>query len=51
MQNCKPINTLIIRSEGLSGRMCPQTSQEEEQMRRVPYSNAVCKLSVRYDVF
>ncbi|XP_070011328.1 secreted RxLR effector protein 161-like [Nicotiana tabacum] len=41
MQDCKPINTPISRGEALSRRMCPQNPQEKEQMRKIPYANAI----------
>ena len=41
MQHCKPINTHIAKCKGLSWRMCPKTPQEEEYMRKVPYTSAV----------
>ena len=44
MQDCKPVDTLITKGEGLTRRMCPKTPQEKEQMARVPYSNVVGSL-------
>lgn len=41
MQDCKPINTPVSKSEVLSQRMCPKTPQEKEQMRKFPYANAI----------
>ena len=44
MQDCKPINTPISKSEALNRMMCHQTPHEKEQMRKVPYANAVGSL-------
>ena len=44
MQHSKPINTPVAKSEGLSQKMCPRTPQEEEYMRKVPYTSAVGSL-------
>ena len=44
MQHSKPIDTPIAKGEGLSRRMCPKTPQEEEYMRKVPYTSAVGSL-------
>ena len=44
MQACKPIETLITNIQALSLRLCPETLQENEQMKRVPYASAVGSL-------
>ena len=48
MQHCKSIDTPIGEGEGegegLSWRMCPKTSQEEEYMRKTPYTSVVGSL-------
>ena len=44
MQHSKPIDTPIAKGEGLSRRMCPKTPQEEEYMKKVPYTSAVGSL-------
>ena len=44
MQACKPIETLITDIQALSRRLCPETLQEKEQMKRVPYASAVGSL-------
>jgi hypothetical protein len=44
MQDCKSIDTPIAKSEGLSLRMCPKTSDEKAQMEKVFYSSAVGSL-------
>ena len=44
MQHSKPIDTPIAKGEGRSRRMCPKTPQEEEYMRKVPYTSAVGSL-------
>ena len=44
MQHCKPINALIANGESLSQRMCPKTPQEEEYMRKTPYTSVVGSL-------
>ena len=44
MQNSKPIDTLIAKGEGLSRKMYPKTPQEEEYMKKVPYTSAVGSL-------
>jgi hypothetical protein len=41
MQDCKSINTLIAKGEGLSLRICPKTPDEKAQMKKVPYSSVV----------
>ena len=44
MQDCKPVDTPIIKDQGLSLKMCPKTPQEKEQMAKVPYSSVVGSL-------
>ena len=44
MQDCKPIDTPMTKSETLSQRLCPKTSEENEQMSKVPYLSAVGSL-------
>ena len=44
MQACKPIDTPIAKIQALSRRLCPETLQEKEQMKRVPYASAVGSL-------
>ena len=44
MQHCKPIDTLIVKSEGLSRRMCLKTPQEKEYMMRVIYPSVIGSL-------
>ena len=44
MQHSKPIDTPITKGEGFSRRMCPKTPQEEEYMKKVPYTSAVGSL-------
>ena len=44
MQDCKPVDTPIIKDQGLSLKMCPKTPREKEQMEKVPYSSAVGSL-------
>ncbi|XP_047261567.1 uncharacterized protein LOC124895166, partial [Capsicum annuum] len=56
MQDCKPINTSISKSEALNQRMCPQPPQEKEQMRKGFYANAVesllyARMCTRPDIF
>ena len=41
IQYCKPINIPIAKGKGLSWRICLKTLQEEEYMRKVPYTSAV----------
>ena len=44
MDNCKPIDNPIAKGENLSLEMCPQTSTEREEMKKVPYASAVGSL-------
>ena len=44
MQDCKPIDTPMAKSETLSRRLCPKTSKEKEQMSKVLYLSAVGSL-------
>jgi hypothetical protein len=44
MQDCKSIDTLIEKDEGLSLRMYPKTPDEKTQMEKVPYSSVVGSL-------
>jgi Reverse transcriptase (RNA-dependent DNA polymerase) len=44
MQDCKSIDTPIVKGEGLSLRMCPKTPDEKTQMEKVPYSSVVGSL-------
>ena len=44
MQNCKPIDTLIMKGNSLSKKMCPKTLEEIKHMERVPYASAVGSL-------
>ena len=44
MHACKPIDTPITKTEALSHRLCPETPLEKEQMKKVPYANAVGSL-------
>ena len=44
---CKIVNSLILlwqNSETLSRRLCPKTSEEKEQMSKVPYLSVVGSL-------
>ena len=44
MENYKPMNTSLAKSEDLSLDMCPKTLEEESEMARVPYSSAIRSL-------
>jgi hypothetical protein len=44
MQDCKSVDTPIAKNEGLSLRMCPKTSDEKTQMKKVHYSSVVGSL-------
>jgi hypothetical protein len=44
MQECKPIKVPIPVGVKLYSYQCPKTQKEEEDMHRVPYSNAVDSL-------
>ena len=44
MQEYKPIDTSIVKSEGLTRKMCPKAPQEKEQIARLSYSNVVGSL-------
>ena len=44
MQDCKHIDTSMAKSETLSQRLCPKTSEEKEQMSKVPFLSAVGSL-------
>jgi hypothetical protein len=44
MQDCKPIDTPVGKSDSLSSEMCPKTQAEIESMARVPYANAIGSL-------
>ena len=44
MDKCKPMDTPISKGQTLSFEMCPKTSNEQNEMTRVPYSNAVRSL-------
>jgi len=41
MADCKPISTPMVPNQHLSHSQCPQTPQEVEQMRSIPYLAAV----------
>ena len=41
MQDCKPSDTPMEKSETLSRRLCPKTSKEKKQIIKVPYLSAV----------
>ena len=56
MQDCKPIDTPMEKGETLSRRLCPKTSEEKEQMSKIPYLSAVgslmyAMLCTRLDIF
>ena len=56
MQDYKPIDTSMAKSETLSRRLCPKTSEEKEQMSKVPYLKEVGSLmyammSTRSDIY
>ena len=44
MQDCKPIDTHMVKGETLSRKLYPKTSEEKEQMRKVPYLSVVGSL-------
>ena len=44
MNGCKPIDTLVAKSENLSKELCPKTQIEKEKMAHVPYANTVGSL-------
>ena len=44
MQNCKSIDTLIVKGESLSLEIALKTPNEQKQMARVPYSSAISSL-------
>jgi hypothetical protein len=44
MQDYKFIDTLIVKGEDLSLRMCPKTQDEKVQMEKVSYSSVVGSL-------
>ena len=44
MQDCKPIDTPMVKGGTLSRRLCPKTSEEKEQMSKVPYLSVVGSL-------
>ena len=44
MHDCKPMDTPIEKNLSLSLDMCPKTSNEKEQMSKVPYSSVVSSL-------
>ena len=44
MQNCKSIDTPVCKGDTLSQRQCPETREEKERMKNVPYASAVGSL-------
>ena len=44
MQDCKPIDTPMAKGEILNRRLCPKTSEEKEQMSKVPYLSTIRSL-------
>ena len=44
MQDCKSFDTPISKCDTLSLEMCPKTQKETDQMKMVPYANAVGSL-------
>ena len=40
MQNCKSIDTHVCKGDALSQRQCPETREENELMKNVPYASA-----------
>ena len=44
MQDCKPIDTPMEKGKSLSQRLCPKTSEEKEQVSKIPYLSAVGSL-------
>ena len=45
MYDCKPMDTPVERNLNLSLDMCPKSSEEKEQMSKVPYSSAIESLT------
>ena len=41
MHDCNPMDTPIERNLNLSLDMCPKSSEEKEEMSKVPYSSAI----------
>ncbi|KAH9705555.1 hypothetical protein KPL70_011923 [Citrus sinensis] len=41
MNNCKPVITPLASHFKLSNQQCPKTSEEKQEMSKVPYANAV----------
>ena len=41
MNNCKPVITPLASHFKLSNQQCPKTSEEKQEMSKVPYGNAV----------
>ena len=44
MQDCKSLDSPVSKCDALSLEMCPKTQKEIDQMRKVPYANAVGSL-------
>ena len=44
MQDCKLMDTHLERNLSLSLDMCPKSTEEKEQMSKVPYFNAIRSL-------
>ena len=44
MENCSSIVTPIVKGEKISLNQCPQTTLEQEGMKRIPYASAIGSL-------
>lgn len=44
MHNSKPIDTPIVKGEGLNLSNCPKTPKEQKEMEKVPYASAISNL-------
>ncbi|WVZ84927.1 hypothetical protein U9M48_031894 [Paspalum notatum var. saurae] len=44
MENCKPVDVLLITETKLSKELCPNTTEEKQRMKSIPYSLALSYL-------
>ena len=44
IQDCKSIDTPIVKDQGLSLKLCSKTRTEKKQMEKIPYSSVVGSL-------